>query len=586
MDAARLRTPYVQLTKLFLRQFLENDLIAPDADRSQLLAVVGGLVVSLTLFISMFLSGAYLGAGLAPAEAAVRALDDRFFFLSLSMVMSALVAASQWDALAIDARDAAILEPFPVPAGTIRRAKLSAVAILGAAVALAINLFPSLIFPWLLVISLPQMSYFSLVWLVVTHATLSLAAAAFGYLVVITIRETLAAVLGRRGFTAASPWVQGALIVVLGSALLLVPPSADGLARRGFVGWRAAAPSSWFLGVYEVAAGGVIADLPRREMDLRHAAADFVASFRYDERRQEFPALARRAGLALGLVFLFGAAAYLWNARRLPSLGAAPPPSFRRHWRLGARLADAVLVRDQSARAGFYFTLAAMWRSSTHRLTLACAAAVGFAMAVVMLSSTDVREGMGPSARILSLQPLLYGALLVGFRHVIRVPAELRANWGFQLAWRGRERAFLAGAKRAAIVALVLPAIGILLPLYVFLLGAGPALLHALLGLAGGVVFLETLLVTYDKVPFTCTYVPTENMKALGPVYAVMFMIGAANFARMQNEALVSGNPTRLLVTLAVVFAAFRIATLKRKRMPQVEFDEAPATYQRLGLHT
>ncbi len=58
MNAARLRTPYVLLTKHFLRQFLENDLISPDADRTQLLAVVGALVISMTLFISAFMTSA------------------------------------------------------------------------------------------------------------------------------------------------------------------------------------------------------------------------------------------------------------------------------------------------------------------------------------------------------------------------------------------------------------------------------------------------------------------------------------------------------------------------------------------------
>ena len=137
-----------------------------------------------------------------------------------------------------------------------------------------------------------------------------------------------------------------------------------------------------------------------------------------------------------------------------------------------------------------------MWRSNTHRLTLACAAAAGFAMAVLALSNANALQGAGPSTRLLSMQPLLYGALLVGFRHVIRVPAELRANWGFQLAWRGRERAFLAGVKCAAVVALVLPALAVLLPLFVFVLGPQLALMHAALGLAGAIVLLEALMLT------------------------------------------------------------------------------------------
>ncbi|MDO8795195.1 MAG: hypothetical protein Q7J25_11305 [Vicinamibacterales bacterium] len=583
MAAGRLRTPYALLTRHFLRQFLENDLISPDADRSQLLAVVGSMLLSLTLFVSVFLSANYITARFTPGQAAIRSLDDKFFYLELAMIVTALVAASQWDALAIDSRDGAILEPLPVPASTIRRAKLSAVAILGAAVAIGATAIPSVVFPWLLSFGFRQMSVVALLPLMATHAIVTVAAAAFGYLTVVALREAMAAVLGPRWFPRVSPWAQGALIVVLGSSLLLLAPTADRIGQRGFDGWRALTPPMWFLGAYELAAGGIVADLPRSTMTTRQAGNDEITSTLYRERRAQFPAMVRRAGLAIGLTFLVAAAAYLWNARRLPSLAPAPP-AFRRRWRLGERLANALLVRNPSARAGFHFTLAAIWRSNTHRLTLACAAAVGFAMAVLALSNANAQQGVGPSTRLLSMQPLLYGALLVGFRHVIRVPAELRANWGFQLAWRGRERAFLDGVKYAAVVALVIPALAVLLPLFVFVLGPQRALMHAALGLAGAIVLLEALMLNYDKVPFTCTYVPSENMKALAPIYAVAFLIGASRFARMQNDALASGSAISALLTLAVLFAILRVWSLKRARLAHVEFDEAPATYQRLGL--
>jgi hypothetical protein len=54
----------------------------------------------------------------------------------------------------------------------------------------------------------------------------------------------------------------------------------------------------------------------------------------------------------------------------------------------------------------------------------------------------------------------------------------------------------------------------------------------------------------------------------------------------MQYNALHGANMTRALVMLAVLFAIFRVMSLRRARLPYVEFDEAPATYQRLGLHT
>jgi hypothetical protein len=572
------------LTRHFLRQVLENDLISPEADRSQLLAVAGAMVMSLTLFITVMMSFRYVGAFLTPGQAAVLSLDDKFFYLAFGMIVTALVAASQWDALAIDARDAAILEPLPIRAAIIRRAKLSAVAILGVAVSVGINACPSFVFPALLVFHFRQMSPFAMFGMMMTHAVVTVAAAAFGYVVVIALREAMVALLGPRWFTRVSPWAQGGLIVALGGSLLLLPPASDRIARQGFEGWRAMSPPMWFLGVYETIAGGLIADLPRTVMTPRQANNDRITSRLYAERRGQFPVMARRAQVAVGATLGVALIAYVWNARRRPSLSPIAAAPFRRRWGRTTRVANALLVRRAAARAGLYFTLAAMWRSNTHRLTLACAAAAGFAMAILALSNAHVQQGAGPTPRFLSMQPLLYGALLVGFRHAIRVPAELRANWGFQLAWRGREREFLAGAKCAAVLALVVPALLILLPLFVFVLGPERALIHAGLGLAGAIVLLEAMLVTYAKVPFTCTYVPSENMKALAPIYAIAFLVGASMFARMESDALANGSALKLLLTLAIVFAILRIISMKRTRLPSVQFDEAPATFQRLGL--
>ena len=81
---------WLQLTKLFLRQFLENDLVSPDSDRAHTLAIIGAGVVSLTLFISMFLSATYAMSVLTPGEAAMRTLSDKFFYVSLAMLITAL----------------------------------------------------------------------------------------------------------------------------------------------------------------------------------------------------------------------------------------------------------------------------------------------------------------------------------------------------------------------------------------------------------------------------------------------------------------------------------------------------------------
>ena len=431
----------------------------------------------------------------------------------------------------------------------------------------------------------PQMRVAQLLTLMVAHALFTVMAGMFGYLLIIALREVMVALLGRRRFAIASPWAQGALIVVLGSALLMLPTAADRIGQHGFDGWRAASPPMWFLGVYEGAIGRIVATLPRGDISARKAGDDRVASALYADRRAALRAMSRRATTASGVVLLIGVLAYAWNARNLPSLAALPPPSLRRRARPAAWVTRTIVARDRTVRAGFDFTLAAMWRSNPHRLTLVSAAAAGFALAVFALSNANATQGAGPSSRLLAMQPLLYGALLIGFRHVIRVPAELRANWGFQLAWRGRENAFISGVRRAAILGLVLPSLAILFPLFAFVLGPAPAVAHAALGLAGAIVLLEALMASYDKLPFTCTYLPSENMKALAPVYAILFIAGASWFAQLQNTALRTGNPLRLLAILAVLFAFFRLMSRNRVRLPNIDFDEAPATFQGLGLH-
>ena len=576
------------LTRHFLRRFLENDLISPEADRSHLLAMVGAGLFSTTIFITMMMSSfKYVVGFYTPGQAAVASLDDKFFYIAVSMVVVALLAVAQWDALVVDARDAAILDPLPLRPVAIRRAKLAAVAIFGGAAALVVNLSPTVIFPLLLLVK-QQISLLSATVIIVTHAGVTLAAAAFGYLCIVALRETLSALVGGRWFSRISPWVQGSLIVALGTALLLLPPTASRVERDLLRDPASAySPPMWFLGAYERLSGHILIDAPRTHLVGRLQRADGPATATYRRHDGQFRDLSRTAAVALPLVTLVAVAAYLLNARRRPVSVFSAGARRRSAW-LQTIVARAALLHGPTMRAGFHFTLAALWRSSTHRLTLACCGAAGLALSVVALSGIDVEavtNGARAIPRLMIVQPFLMGTLLVGFRHAIRVPAELRANWGFQLAWRGHERQFVAGARRAALVGLVLPALAAVFVLDTIMLGPWIAAQHAALGAAGAVVLLEALMLGYDKVPFTCSYVPNDNMKALGPLYLLMFMIGALSFANMQSAAIVGQTPGWLLTVLAVLFIALRGFSLTRHRLLPVDFDEVPATTQQLGLN-
>ena len=583
MKTAKQITKWMQLTRLFLKQFLENDLISPDSDRAQLLAVVGAGVVSLTLFASMFLSAPYAMSVLTPGEAAVRTLNDKFFYVSLAMLVTALVAAAQWDALALDQRDAAILDPLPVRPAIVRCAKLTAVAMLGAAVALAVNMFPTWVFPWMVSFSLRQMTVGDVFWMMATHAMITVTAAVFGYLAVMAVRESLTAVLGPKLFARYSPTFQASTIVVLGSLLLLLPAASTRVAERGFSGWRAQLPPMAFVAAYEVASHTDLVDLPRRQVTARMANRDRLNTAIYEERRPLFLPMAQRTELLFGAVLALLIGATIVNALRAPIGGALLPAGGQRRSRMLNRIANTVIVRSPAARAGFHFAIATLFRSKTHRLTLACAAAVGLAMTLVVLSRIDLQSGtLTPG--ILAIQPLLYGSLLVGFRHLVRIPAELRANWAVQLAWRDNPRAFREGVFRAGILALALPAVLILIPLIALVSDTTTAMLHAAIGLAGAIVFLELLMIGYDKAPFTCNYVPA-SAKGFLPIYAIAFLIGANLFGRLELSMLRSGNALLGVGLLAVMFGVLRIASMRR-RDPQMDFNEGPEALNQLGLHT
>ena len=87
--------------------------------------------------------------------------------------------------------------------------------------------------------------------------------------------------------------------------------------------------------------------------------------------------------------------------------------------------------------------------------------------------------------------------------------------------------------------------------------------------------------------PFTCTYLPNENIKLLAPIYVVVFLVGASGFAALERAALHdAGIALRLVLFLGVTFAVLRIVASRRRQIVPVDFNEAPATTQRLGLHT
>ena len=83
------------LIRHFLQRFLDHDLISPHADRHEVLTITCATLVVSSLFLAVLLAVKYqFNLFLPPGLTAILALDDRFLFISASMIVMGLVAVT------------------------------------------------------------------------------------------------------------------------------------------------------------------------------------------------------------------------------------------------------------------------------------------------------------------------------------------------------------------------------------------------------------------------------------------------------------------------------------------------------------
>jgi hypothetical protein len=580
------------LVRHFLQRFLEHDLISSTADRRDVVSVVGGALIALTLFTSVLIAWVYqLNPFMPPGLTSMRSLDDRFLFVSLSMLVMALLAVSQWDALSLDARDTAVLGILPIPKAAIIRAKFLAVALLAAGTLVACNFAPTL-FRFASVPTGLRIGGQATLILTMAHALVSLAAGVFGFLAVYGLREGLVAVLGQGRFASISSILQAIFLVVLTSALLLLPRSSFSVASQWFEGGRVrqAVPQVWFVGLHETLAGRVIDDLPRTEPRRFLVAPERDATNLYRSLWPLYRRLGRVAVQALAAVMLITIAACAWNSRRLPTAGIR-----RRRRARAVSLAARWVVRHVVARspvceAGFWFTLQTLPRRLNHRVALASSLAVGFSLIVVtagdrmMMIHTDVAT---IPVTILAAQALLITSVLTGFRHAVQVPSELRASRTFSLVWTDDARSYVSGVKRAGFIGVALPALVILSLWQAALLPLRVAVLHVGVGAAYSIFLIEVLFLRYRRVPFVSAYQPGVEMKSHGVVYIVVMLL--LSFALAGTERLAFQTVLWYVALIAAIGGlTLAVAAFDRARLeapPILDLEEQPALpIQRLGL--
>ena len=584
--------------RLFLRRLVDNDVISPNADRHESLAVIVALVVSFAVFVSFVITTEYLAAFIQlPGPTALSALADRFLFISASIAVSALAALMVWDALALEPRDAAILGPLPIPARTITRAKLAAALIFGTVFTVALNAVPSVLYPMFLTMNLRGMHGPGILRLIASHATSVIMAGLFGFFSVLATRGIARLIVGERGFRWISSTVQSVLVVCTVTAVLFAPTVRKTAVRNWVAGtitapWPAR-PVLWYLGLNETVGGHIVADAPvvlppRIPFGLFPKRQDDASRAAYKALLPQFAVLAQRAWLSVPSLAFFAIAAFVWNNRRLPE----QTTSGRGRSRIGAisrRLAARMTAGNPETRAGFFFTWQTLTRSAPHRTIIAMAVAAGLTHLLIALAGSGVHRLALPSIRlgVLAINIMLLAPLMAGFRYAVTVPPEGASNWTIRMAWLGDERGYLAGVKRAALVTLVATPLLILLPLNIVLFGVTIAAVHSLDVFILATALLDVVFLTYRQFPFACSYVPIQNPKVLWPVGVTTMLVVAYGFSNVERWALQTAMRTAglgaALVAIAVLVEMADRAN-RSERLP-VNFDERPAeATQRLGL--
>jgi predicted permease len=183
-------------------------------------------------------------------------------------------------------------------------------------------------------------------------------------------------------------------------------------------------------------------------------------------------------------------------------------------------------------------------------------------------------------------------AVCLALRYLFSLPVELRANWVFQMnegqrCGSGRE-AWLRAVERFVVWCGIVPIYAATAPAAVAVFGPLRAAAASLIGCLAGLLLLEILFRHWQKLPFTCSYLPARQEVWLSILSYSMFLPALAIVAQLLLFA--SGDPAAFLAVL--LFEAALLWRMRRRRHAlasesPLQYEEAPAdAVMSLGLRS
>jgi hypothetical protein len=417
------------------------------------------------------------------------AIADETALLTLMLSVTGLIALLEWQSLFPSRRDYLAMASLPVGSRQIFVARFVSVLLFSSVVIGTMNFLPSLIAPW----------EFGGGWRIDSsflrqasvQAASSSLACLFVFFAILALQGVLLNALPASLFARVSVGVQGALasLFLLGGfySWSIKEWNPETIGRLpDFGAWL---PPVWFTGLHQTLNG---------------------------VRDPFYTTMARRAlSAAVGAPALAGVT-YLISYRRYRKLIVEAPDPLAttsvRRWSL-----IRMLTRTPRREAVMDFLAKTLARSRTHRLLWFVY--VGAALAVVLNSSLINgallmrSQGVHKALRFMVLfWPLACSVVVLnGFRHVLSIPSELRANWIFQITESQGRAEWMSAVERFVMAYAIAPIYLILFPVTIYVMGFSVALRMTGMQLLVSLSIFEALFHSWQKLPFTCSYEPGKR---------------------------------------------------------------------------
>ena len=474
-----------ELFRHFVGRFFDSDLVV--AREHTPMAVIGAVSV-LMQWIFLYVQPvkekyAHLSGMAAPEPYREALRADELWLITLMMSAVALLTAIRWQSLLPGRQDLHALASLPVRPGQVFAAKFLAFLAVSTAAVGVLNFLPGVVFPalsagrWAFDQSLRRNA--------LAHTAACVAGSYFVFFGLAALQGVLLNLLPGRALRRVSGILQGVLAAGALSMLVLSfsidSRIADAAAGPSLGRWLAPV---WFLGLRQTMAGD---PNPPMHGFARMALAALVA--------------------ATMLTVAAFAVSYVRRRKLLAEETPAPPKG--RRWP-GAILDR--LVPDPRRQAVLSFVWKTAADSSQHRMILM--AYVGFGGAIFLTSMLGAGRVYDPAgamtARFVGGHVILLVFALLGLRHLFSLPVELGANWLFRITEREGRREWMRVLDHAILFAGAAAMAALPFPLEAKLLGwrAAP---EALLSLAFGLLCYECAFSQWEKLPFTCSYLPGKT---------------------------------------------------------------------------